>query len=332
MKRIALLLIIMLGLQACREDVNESATPRNIFETLWTILDQKYCFFEHKNVDWNKIHSEYSSRVDTCRNSISLFNTLGEMICRLQDGHVNLYSAQDVARYWKWFENYPSNFSEELEREILGTDYLISSGLIYKKLSDNVGYITYRSFSASISDAGLDYIFDYFKNCHGIIIDVRDNSGGDLSNVDKLASRFTEKKIISGYIRHKTGPGHNDFSNPFPIYLEPSTRKRYTNKVVVLTNRLCYSATNAFVSTMRQLPNITIIGDRTGGGGGFPISSMLPNGWNVRFSSCPIFDAGMNPTEEGIDPDIFVSLDDQDVQEGIDTIIKRARLFLRTNP
>jgi len=330
MKRIIPFIFILFALQACSEDINESQDKHNVFETLWTILDQKYCFFDAKNVDWDNVHDTYAARVDTCSNSTSLFKVLGEMICTLQDGHVNLYAAQDYIRYWKWFEDYPTNFSEELERVYLGTDYKISAGLSYRILpSSNVGYITYRSFSSSISESGLDFIFNYFKNCHGIIIDVRDNSGGDLSNVDKLASRFTEEKIISGYIKHKTGPAHDDFSKPYPIYLEPSSRIRYTKNVVVLTNRLCYSATNAFVSTMRQLPNVTIMGDRTGGGSGFPISSMLPNGWRVRFSSCPTYDSDMNLTEEGIDPDLNVQLRDADKLKGIDTIIETACAYLR---
>lgn len=330
MKRITLIFILLTGLQSCREDINEKIVPQTIFESLWKTLDQKYCFFEAKNVDWDSIHDVYAPRIDTTTNSISLFKTLGEMICTLQDGHVNLYASQDIIRYWKWFEDYEPNYFENIiEKRYLGNDYKISAGLKYKMLSDSVGYITYRSFSESISESGLDYILKYFEKCPGIIIDVRDNSGGNLSNVDILASRFTEEKFINGYITHKTGPGHDDFSKPFPIYIEPSGRTRWNKKVVVLTNRMCYSATNTFVSTMRQLPKVTIMGDRTGGGSGFPINSMLPNGWSIRFSSCPTYNSDMELTESGIDPDISVSLTEEDIQKNRDTIIDAARAFLK---
>ena len=331
MKRTALLLILIFSLSACREEVNESTDSKNTFETLWSILDEKYCFFDAKGVDWDQVHDKYALRVDTCKNSDSLLKVLGEMICTLQDGHVNLYTAHDLIRYWKWFEDYEPNFDESLQRNLLGTDYQISSGLKYKIIGGNVGYITYSSFTSAISDAGLDYIFNYFENCRGIIIDVRDNSGGNLSNVNKLACRFTEKKFICGYIRHKTGPGHNDFSEPYPIYLEPYQGKKYTKKVVILTNRMCYSATNTFVTVMRQLPNVIIMGDRTGGGGGFPISSMLPNGWSVRFSSCPTYDENYKLTEEGIEPDSTVYLTDHDIQRGVDVIIETAYSLLQKN-
>jgi Periplasmic protease len=334
MKKFVLILFLTLGLQSCHEDINESSTPQNVFETLWTVLDQKYCFFDEKNVDWDKVHDRYAVKMDTISNSISLFRTLGEMICELKDGHVNLYASQDVIRYWKWFEDYAPNFNAVVEKKYLGTDYQISAGLKYKILKgDHVGYITYRSFSESISENGLDYIFNYFKECPGIILDVRDNSGGNLSNVAQLAARFTNKKIVGGYISHKTGPAHDAFSEPYPISIEPSDRTKYTSKpVIILTNRMCYSATNSFIGTMRQLPNVIIMGDRTGGGGGLPISSTLPNGWNVRFSSCPTYDADMTLNEEGIDPDIFASMSDEDVKNGYDTIIEMARQYIALHP
>jgi hypothetical protein len=324
-----LLLTLTLVLCSCRENINESTDPNNVFETLWTVLDKKYCFFEFKDVDWDEVHERYAGLVDTCSSQASLLQILGDMICELKDGHVNLYAAQNVVRYWKWFEDYPKNYDEKIIENYLGSDYLISGGLEYKMLDDNIGYISYLSFSSTINDAGLDYILTYFKNCAGIILDVRNNSGGDLSNVEKLASRFTEETVISGYISHKTGTGHNDFSTPYSIKLEPSSRVRCTNKVVVLTNRLCYSATNDFVSTMRYLPNVTIMGDQTGGGCGFPLSSMLPNGWSIRFSSCPTYDRDMNLTEAGIAPDVSVSQDLTDKEK--DTIIEAARAFLKAD-
>ena len=76
---------------------------------------------------------------------------------------------------------------------------------------------------------------------------------------------------------------------------------------------------------MRQCPNVTIIGDKTGGGAGMPYSSELPNGWIVRFSACPMFDANKQSTEFGIEPDVKVSLTDADFSKGIDTIIEAAR-------
>ena len=66
--------------------------------------------------------------------------------------------------------------------------------------------------------------------CNGLIIDVRDNGGGNLTNSSRIAARFTDKLALTGYIQHKTGPGHNDFSEMEPIYLEPSNSIRWQKK------------------------------------------------------------------------------------------------------
>ena len=79
---------------------------------------------------------------------------------------------------------------------------------------------------------------------------------------------------------------------------------------------------------MNQLPNVTLIGDWTGGGSGLPFSSELPNGWSVRFSASPMFDPQMNHLEFGIEPDIPVNMTSEDIKRGKDTIIECARKHL----
>ena len=125
-------------------------------------------------------------------------------------------------------------------------------------------------------------------------------------------------------MQHKTGDGHTDFSKPQEIKTAAHKDLQWQRPVAVLTNRMSYSATNAFVVRMKMAPNVTIVGDKTGGGGGLPFSSEIPNGWMVRFSASPMFDAQMQHTEWGIDPDIKVDLNPVDNENGYDTIIEKA--------
>jgi C-terminal processing protease CtpA/Prc len=250
------------------------------------------------------------------------------MLAELRDGHVNLSASHDFGRYWTWHEAYPANFSDTLLRRYLGTDYKIASGLDYRILDDNIGYVRYESFSDGIGEGNLDEVLSFMLLCRGLIIDIRNNGGGDLTNAEKLAARFCQEKTLVGYIQHKTGKGHSDFSPLEPRYLEPSSRIRWHKPVCVLTNRHVYSAANEFVSQMKALPTVQIVGDRTGGGAGMPFSSSLPNGWTVRFSAVPIYDAQKHNTEFGIDPDYNVQLTDADFARGKDTIIEFARQLL----
>lgn len=319
-------------LASCAKVEEYDNTPTGNFEALWNIIDKQYCFFDYKaeeyGLDWDAVYRQYKRKVADGMSSAGLFEVLGDMLDELRDGHVNLYAAHDVARYWDFREGYAANFCEEIQARYLGADYKIASGLRYTVLPDNIGYIYVPSFSSSIGEGNLDECLYALALCRGLIIDVRGNGGGNLSYAETLAARFTNERVLAGYICHKTGAGHSDFSSPQPVYLNSSNGVRWQKPVCVLTNRGSYSATNDFVKMMRTLPLVTIVGDRTGGGSGLPFSSELPNGWSVRFSACPSFDVDMQHTEFGIDPDVRVDMLDEDRERGLDTIIETAREML----
>jgi C-terminal processing protease CtpA/Prc len=190
--------------------------------------------------------------------------------------------------------------------------------------------LRYADFSSGIGETNLDYIIEKAGICSGMIIDVRENGGGILTYSDVFASRFFNQKTLVGYILHKTGKDHNDFSEPYPKYIEPSSRLRFQKPVIVLTNRKCFSTTNDFVNAMSYCPKVIILGDKTGGGSGLPFSSELPNGWSVRFSACPMLNAKKEHIEFGIDPDMPCSLLAEDVLKNRDTLIETARALIKT--
>ena len=326
-------LLLPLFFHGCIREESPEDTPVNNFESLWRIIDTQYCFHEYKVQEgclpWEEVYAKYRPRVSDAMSSSQLFEVLCDMLSELRDGHVNLYSASDMGRYWSWHEDYPSNFSDSIHRRYLGTDYRIAAGIYYKILDDNIGYIYYGSFTSAVGEGNLDEVMHYLRLCDGLIVDVRNNTGGTLTYAERLAERFTNEKLLVGYIAHKTGAGHGDFSTPEAEYLEPSSGIRWQKKAVVLANRSCYSATNTFVRDMHECPLVTIMGDRTGGGSGLPFSSELPNGWSVRFSACPMYDARMGQIEFGIEPDVRVSLEWDDVMRGEDTMIETARDFLK---
>ena len=326
-----LLLLYAMTLFSCVSEDEYADTAEGNLEALWSIMDQRYCFFEEKErqlgVNWDEVHVRYSRQVTDGLSADQLFEVMGNMLGELRDGHVNMSSSFDLARNWSWKEDYPTNFSDTLLRRYLSTDYRVSGGLRYRMLDDNIGYIYCPTFESMPGEGNLDEILYYLAPTNGLIIDVRSNSGGLLTAAERLASRFTDSEILVGYMRHKRGPGHNNFSDMQEQRLSPSTHLRWQKRVVVLTNRGVYSAANEFVKYMREC-GATIIGDKTGGGAGLPFSSELPNGWSVRFSACPMYDTRQQSTEDGIEPDIAVAITDDDFARGRDTIIERARQLL----
>ena len=310
-------LVFTLAFASCVDEEEFSDDPRGNFEALWKIIDEHYCFFDYKNeaygLNWNEVYAKYSKQVSDGMTDDWLFEVLGNMLGELRDGHVNLSSGYGSSQYREWFDAYPRNFSDSIQSNYLGKDYVITSGLTYQILENNIGYVYCSSFSDGIGDGNLDYMLKEMELCDGLIIDVRNNGGGNLTTAQKLAARFTNEKILVGYMSHKMGPGHNEFSIPEPVYIEPSNGVRWQK------------------NCMKSMPMVTIMGDKTGGGSGLPFSSEIPNGWLIRFSAAPMYDAEMNQIEFGIEPDVRVDMSEADILRGKDTIIEEACVLLKKN-
>lgn len=307
--------------------------PRSNFEQLWTIIDQHYCFFAEKDVDWREIGEHYGRRVSADMSQEELFDVCAAMLDELRDGHTNLSAPFNTSYYRAWWSDYPQNYDERLvEQHYFNFNYRSIGGIDYGMLAENVGYMRYGSFAYTVGESNLDYILAYCATASGLIIDIRDNGGGSMTNVETLVARFISEPTLAGYISHKTGPGHDDFSEPFAYTYNPAAegRQRWSKPVVVLTNRSTFSAANNFVSVMQYLPQVTIVGARTGGGSGMPFNSELSNGWGVRFSACSVLDSRGHSTESGIDPSegCAVDLDPEAALEGRDTMLDFAIALL----
>lgn len=325
---LGLLLAILGGAFSCVDDKEQINDPISNFESLWKTIDEHYCFFEQKGIDWDSVYRKYRPMVKDETNFVELYSICAAMLDELKDGHVNLVSTFNTSYYRKWWTDYPQDFRlRTIEENYLDFNYLTTNGISYKVIADTVGYMYYPSFSYNIGEVNLDYILAFLHNTKGLIIDIRDNGGGNLTNIKTIVSRLIEKRVKGGQIQHKTGPGHNDFSEPYEYWYEPCDTSRhipYLNRpVAVLTNRSCYSAANDFVSVMKTLPNVEIIGARTGGGGGLPFNSEMPIGWGVRFSACPLSSPGGEITEFGIDPSPGCDIHSPDslLIQGIDPIL-----------
>ena len=194
----------------------------------------------------------------------------------------------------------------------------------------DVGYMYYSSFSAGLGETALSVMFDKFRESRGLIIDVRNNGGGELTNVERLVTRFLDAPIHAGSIIHKTGPGHNDFSEPYPYTYAPSSHLRWLKPVIVLCNRSTFSAANNFVAIMKTLPHVLIVGATTGGGSGMPYTGEIPCGWAVRFSASSILDPEGRVTEFGVQPSPGHALDctPEDFAAGHDPILDHAIAIL----
>jgi hypothetical protein len=335
MKIVTVFIIIVIGLisNACEKVYfnEKSDNPEYIFDCCWKEVDQNFSFFSYLNLNWDSVYSVYRPKVKPNTSSKELLQILGEMIMSLKDGHSDLFTNIGGYSYDGWYSKYPTN---QLENNFSYFENYKSfnSNIYYGKLkSANLGYIYIKSFEGNDTTkyTVIDEILNNFSSTDGIIIDVRSNTGGNSYNGTCISKRFTDTKRFVNKTRYRNGPNHEDFTQWFENYITPGGAVHYKKPVAVLTNRRSFSATGWFLLEMRSLPQVTIIGDTTGGGSAQPIVRELPNGWIVRVSNSQrLTPTGNDDQYTGLYPDIPVWISKQDSIKGIDSILERAILEL----
>ncbi len=328
-KKIHLIIYVLaIALSSCENLFFEkdlaSLSPQENFDYLWNECNEKYSYFEVKNIDWEAVRQKYEPKIYDDMSQDSLFNVLGAMLCELRDDHTNLISNFNISRFGVVYLGQENFNWRVIVDNYIGRNYYISGAFKHNFLANkSIGYIKFDEFTGEAGKQNLDFILNRYKDTKGLILDLRKNGGGAVSDVFEILSRFVDEKTLVGYTRIKNGKKHNDFSDDEPMYVTPYDGIRYTKKIIFLTDRGTYSAGSFTSLAGKAIPNITLMGDTTGGGLGMPNGGQLPNGWRYRFSVTQALTLDKNPNyEKGVPPDITVLFNWSDLSK--DEILERA--------
>ena len=332
-KNILFLFVVLVGFTSCEKVLFEedlaSTDPQKNFDYLWNEVNEKYSYFDLKGIDWDAIKTEYSAQLSDDMTEDELFNVLGGMLTELEDDHTNLISNFNISFFGTNFLGQDNFYRRLIQDNYLDQDYYISGPFAHDFIDNNeIGYIYFPSFQGTVDETNIDFILERYKDTNGLILDLRENGGGAVIDIFSILSRFVEEKTLTNYSRIKNGPGRNDFSEAEPVYVEPYNGIRYTKPVIMLIDRGTYSAGSFTALATKAIPNITLMGDTTGGGLGLPNGGQLPNGWTYRFSITQALTLDKSPDyENGVPPDIEVLFDWNDLTT--DEVLERAILELQ---
>lgn len=309
---------------------NKKATPTICFNEMWQTINDKYTFFDYKKVNWDSIKTVYQPQINDAMNDQQLFDVLAKVIGSVRDGHTSIYAPIDTFRYLFYTgykPNYDSNFV--LNKYLTSNNFKTSETIKHCIINSNIGYMHYPSFSNELTQKSLDELFTSFANTKGLIIDIRNNTGGDNQNILRLLEHFVTAQTKLGTEITKKDAGKNSFATPYDITIAPKG-VAYSKPIIVLTNRWVFSSANIFAGFISQLPNVKLIGDITGGGTGVPTSNDLPNGWRYRYSSTIVRLANGADFEDGLLLTIKLDTDSAtQVATGKDALIERGILELQ---
>ena len=210
----------------------------------------------------------------------------------------------------------PSGSKEPIEGKLL------DSGYAYVKIS------SFPMAFFSRPEKVLEEKLKLFKDSQvkGLIIDLRDNKGGEDSLVAKIAGYFVKEERLYEYSSY-----YNRFTKKFEINnnevrkIKPA-KPYYGGKIAILINSQTASSGEGLPLVLKGLPNVKIIGfTATNGSFGMvtsPIEIKMPEGFTISLpdgrslNKDKVIQVDSDHTGQGgIAPDIKIQLDEETFRE-----------------
>jgi hypothetical protein len=354
--------IILLVLCSCRKEAEFTSptaynnTPQGNFDAFWNGIDQNYVFFKYDKINWDSIYSYYRPQINSQTSKRKLFLICVEIMNQMIDGHRELTSNDsELGDYALFNDDYVNKFpyTFEIENVIAKLDtggflstiqgelpsgnntsvqYLLS---IIKNKPIFYVYMAYfgKGLQETTNKAYFDELINQVNqsNYNSMIIDLRSNGGGFATEFNTFVSYFISSNYTWGYSEMRLGRDRYTMSPKIPQQIVPNN-VRFNKKVVVLVDRYSFSAAELTALAMKNLPNVTVIGQQTGGANG-PVSTekeftgnfSMPNGWQIQLAQRVTLDKNQQIFEgKGVVPDIIVPFNQSNFNAGRDDILEKA--------
>jgi len=216
---------------------------------------------------------------------------------------------------------------------------LIADQIESRLLADDILYISIPNFSQDKIAEGFVDLLEHsdLASLRGMIIDVRNNMGGSSRVVNDIVASLVESPVSSTRWHYpQYVAAHRAWGREDPTWasesemIAPRNGVRYAGPIVILVNAVTNSSSEDFAIILQQAGRATIVGQRTAGGSGNPLSSLLPGGGVFEVSTFKAtYPDGTEYASLGIEPDVAVQITIQDVIDGVDRTLETAIDALR---
>ena len=189
----------------------------------------------------------------------------------------------------------------------------------YAKLSPNVGYIRLSSFISKNATMEFQNALIQNRDKDGIIIDLRSNPGGLLTNAIFIADMLLDGQTIVSTVDRE---GYKE--------TQKSTQRVITRQpLVVLINGGSASASEILSGALKDNGRATIVGKKSFGKGLVQEINKLPNGAAMHITIQKYLTPnGTDINKKGIEPDIEVDITPEDIKAERDPQLQKANDIL----
>jgi len=208
----------------------------------------------------------------------------------------------------------------------------------YKDLGDGISYVAINTFgTGEVVDEFKKYMYKICQS-KGLIIDVRENGGGNSANGDRIVSFLIDKKIPN--LRWKT-PQHiaafeawgrpKNWHTGEAEYVEPCEEiEHFRGPIVALTGPESFSAAEDFLVLLHSSNRATLVGGRTGGSTGQPLRFELDYGVNGKIcTKRDTYPDGREFVGIGVIPDVEFHVTQKSISEGEDIVLQKGMEVLK---
>ncbi|HVG14025.1 MAG TPA: S41 family peptidase [Chitinophagaceae bacterium] len=331
--------VFLLLFSSCTKALIGSETtnkPSENFGALWQDFDEHYGAFVPKNINWKAAYDSLRPMVNDNMTDAQFFAVAKRLLNVLDDNHVYLRPTANTGLPWYaggvLGRTFVQDYNKGVALAYLSTHTVYDNSLEYGTFSGNVGYIKILNFDNNISDypKAMDAILNKLKDTKGIVIEMRENDGGEDRVAQYIANRFATERHLSFTASLRNGPRSTDFADPIQFYTKPEGDFQYTKPVMILTDLNTFSAGETFALAMLQNKNVKLVGDVTGGALSDAVHRELPNGWLYRMPIADVRDAyGKNLEGIGIQPHIKIKNTKAELDGGHDKALEKALEVLR---
>lgn len=287
------------------------------FEKVWNDFNNNYSYFQEKGVDWDLVKAQFAPVFSKTLSEKEEAENLGRMLLTLKDQHVSLTIG-------KSFYNYRKPFIGEKKfklNPIFKTEIINQPSIKVYKSNDSMLYIKISGLDTEI--AKFENLFTEMRNSKGIIIDLRNNGGGNERYGRDFVEKIITDKLLYKTFRFTKGSGRNQFNEWQNGYLTPNNANKINKPIIVIINEGCYSSCEGVVLMFKAMKNVSVVGSRTGGSSGYPKKFELENGWSYTISTWQEADMNHQLIEDnGVKPDVEIPVDVDPVEWSIKTLAK----------
>ena len=183
------------------------------------------------------------------------------------------------------------------------------------KIDDNIGYIRLSSFLSRNAAQEFQAALKKYQNKDGIIVDLRSNPGGLLTNAVYIADMFLSSKVIVSTVDRD---GYKDTQNSLSQVITKQP-------VVVLINGGSASASEILSGALKDNKRAIIVGKKSFGKGLVQEINKLPDGSALHITIQKYLTPnGTDIHKKGIAPDYVVDITEEDIKANKDPQIEKA--------